>query len=199
MDPTSPTATPGHRKIPSHAKRVFHGVLFDVYQWDQEMFDGSHQTFEALRRIPSTEVILVDGEQIIIAEQEQPGRPPYLSLFGGQMRDDEPTDPLEHAKKELLEETGFEAEEWTYLEDTNFPMHKLDWHNYIFVARSPRKVQEPQLDVGEKIKLRHVSFDEFLRLAASEIHWGPLPDLFNKVPNPEGAARLRDIVMKGAQ
>ncbi len=34
--------------IPDHATCVFRGMLFDVYQWQQEMFDGSIETFEML-------------------------------------------------------------------------------------------------------------------------------------------------------
>lgn len=44
-------------KIPSHAVKVFSGVIFDVYQWQQELFNGETATFEALRR-PSTVVII---------------------------------------------------------------------------------------------------------------------------------------------
>ncbi len=44
-------------KIPSHAVKVFSGVIFDVYQWEQELFNGNVSTFEALRR-PSTVIII---------------------------------------------------------------------------------------------------------------------------------------------
>lgn len=33
-------------KIPSTAKRVFKGIIFDVYRWEQEMFDETTSTFE---------------------------------------------------------------------------------------------------------------------------------------------------------
>jgi hypothetical protein len=33
-------------KTPKGAKLAFRGVVFDVYQWKQRMFDGSYQTFE---------------------------------------------------------------------------------------------------------------------------------------------------------
>lgn len=36
--------------IPEQAGCVFHGEIFDVYQWQQEMFDGSYERFEMLRR-----------------------------------------------------------------------------------------------------------------------------------------------------
>ena len=42
--------------IPANAKKVFHGVIFDVYQWEQEMFDGTKEIFEKLKR-PDTVVV----------------------------------------------------------------------------------------------------------------------------------------------
>ena len=37
-------------KIPKNATKVFSGKTFDVYQWEQEMFDGSKKIFEKLKR-----------------------------------------------------------------------------------------------------------------------------------------------------
>ena len=61
--------------MPENAKCVFKGEIFDVYQWEQEMYDGTKATFEKLKR-PDTVVVfpvLPDG-QIILTEQEQPGK-----------------------------------------------------------------------------------------------------------------------------
>ncbi len=180
-------------KIPPHAQRVFHGILFDVFQWKQKLFDGSTKTFEALRRIPSTDVILVDGDEIIIAEQEQPGRAPFLSLFGGQLDDGEA--PLAGAKRELLEETGFEAVEWQLIEVANFPWAKLEYQCHLFVARQPIKVREPLLDGGERIIQKRVNFDEFMLLAATTLQWDPPLGLFQKIPNPERTKTLRRLLL----
>jgi len=37
-------------KLTSQAQRVFKGIIFDVYQWKQKMFDGSQGIFEMLKR-----------------------------------------------------------------------------------------------------------------------------------------------------
>src|SRR3989344_9504870 len=97
--------------MPDNAKRVFKGVIFDVYQWEQEMFDGSKATFEKLKR-PDTVVIfgvLPDGK-IILTEQEQPSKEPFIGATGGRV--DEGEEILAAAKRELLEESGYEAEEF---------------------------------------------------------------------------------------
>jgi hypothetical protein len=62
-------------QIPENAKRVFEGKTFDVYQWEQEMFDGKTKIFERLQRNHSVDVIAVSAEgKIYILEERQPGR-----------------------------------------------------------------------------------------------------------------------------
>ena len=33
------------RLVPKNAKKVFTGEIFDIYQWQQEMYDGSLSIF----------------------------------------------------------------------------------------------------------------------------------------------------------
>ncbi len=47
------------KTIPEQAELKFHGVIFDVYQWPQEMFDGSTETFEMLRRADTVKIIAI--------------------------------------------------------------------------------------------------------------------------------------------
>ncbi|PJC53414.1 MAG: hypothetical protein CO029_02850, partial [Candidatus Magasanikbacteria bacterium CG_4_9_14_0_2_um_filter_41_10] len=69
--------------IPEQAKKVFSGVIFDVYQWEQELYDGSKATFERLTRPATLQVIAeVDG-RIAMSDEEQPAKGRFLSLLGG--------------------------------------------------------------------------------------------------------------------
>ncbi len=190
--PTSPSASSGHGKIPSRATRVHTGIIFEVYQWQQTMFDGSVGTFEAVRRVPGTEIIIADGDEILIAEQEQPGAPRYLSLFGGRIEPDE--DPLESAKRELLEESGYTAERWELVERSNSPWSKFDWVTYLYLASDPHEVQEPTLDAGEKITVRRVSIDEFLELGRTEIRWKHPAALYQWTTAPDAKERLTSLL-----
>ena len=52
--------------IPDEAEKVFNGVLFDVYQWQQEMYDGSYATFERLRRADTAAVICITDDDMHI-------------------------------------------------------------------------------------------------------------------------------------
>ena len=95
--------------IPENAKKVFDGVIFDVYQWEQKMYDGSVAVFEKIKRLDTTVIVAIDeNNNFIITHQEQPGRDkPFLSNPAGRIEGGE--NPLEGAKRELLEETGYES------------------------------------------------------------------------------------------
>ena len=149
--------------IPDNAKRVFKGVIFDVYQWEQEMYDGARTIFEKIKRSDTVIVfpVLPNGK-IILTEQEQPGSEPFIGATGGRV--DKGEDVLDAAKRELLEESGYEAEEFI-LWDAQQPMNKIDWAVYTFIAKGLKKVGDMNLDGGEKIKLFPVTLDELIDIA----------------------------------
>jgi 8-oxo-dGTP pyrophosphatase MutT (NUDIX family) len=162
--------------LPPDAKRVFQGIIFDVYQWEQKMFDGSTATFERLKR-PDTVVVipvLADG-RIVMIEEQQPGRPPFITFPGGRVDQDE--DPTAAAKRELLEETGCVTNEDPVLWEAVQPVSKLDWAVYTFVAGNCRHAEEPNPDAGEKIKLKFLTFDEMLDVTTAPSHRGPEMEL----------------------
>lgn len=148
-------------KIPEHAKRVFQGSIFDLYQWEQPMFDGSTVIFESIKRPGTILVIPTQDQKIFIADEEQPGKPQYLTLLGGRQEANE--QPLESAKRELLEESGLTSTDWELykvLESSG----KFDWQIYLYLARNCQKTTEPALDPGEKITVKAVSFNQFIEI-----------------------------------
>lgn len=149
--------------IPEHAKKVFEGIMYDTYQWEQEMYDGTKKTFEKLKRLDTVVVfpVLPDGK-IILTEEEQPRTETYITTTGGRV--DRGEDILTAAKRELLEESGYEAEEFI-LWDAQHPVKKIDWVIYTFIAKGLKKVSDAELDGGEKIKFFSVSLDDLIDLA----------------------------------
>jgi ADP-ribose pyrophosphatase len=95
--------------LPANAQLVFKGVIFEVWQWEQEMFDGTKETFERIWRSPTVEVIAAVGDKILIEEQSQPDRKNIISLASG--RADQGEDVMAEAKRELLEETGYASDD----------------------------------------------------------------------------------------
>ena len=153
-------------KIPENAKKVFDGMIFDVYHWEEQMFDGSTGIFEMLKRANTAMVIAITTEgKIIITDEEQPGRPPFYGTPGGRLEENE--DPEEGAKRELLEETGYTSDSWLLWKEVS-PVHKIDWTIYTYIARNCQKVAEPHLDAGEKISIKEVTFEEFLEIVFHE-------------------------------
>jgi ADP-ribose pyrophosphatase len=147
--------------LPPHAKRVFKGEIFEVWQWEQEMFDGTTEIFENIWRYPSVEVIAVVGDKIIIEEQDQPDRKDIISLVSG--RADQSEDMLAEAKRELLEETGHQSDDWQLLWKERAEGKVLhDVH--FFVARNCVQIQGQNLDAGERITTQLISFDELVAL-----------------------------------
>lgn len=159
---------PNYRKstIPENAKRVFEGEIFDVYQWEQELYDGSKAIFEKLTRPDGAFVyaVLADG-RVLLVEDTQPGRDMVLCAPGGRIESGET--PEEGAKRELMEETGYSVESLELLYPRQ-PLSKIDWMQYVFIGKGAKKTGEPHLDGGEKVVPRIVSFDELIALAISE-------------------------------
>src|SRR6185503_10507816 len=127
--------------MPADAKLVFKGKIFEVYQWQQKMFDGSFETFERLKRSDTAVVVPITQEgEIMLIEEEQPGRPPFVTFPGGRKSGIE-EDPLFAAKREFLEETGYASDDWM-LWNAVQPTSKIDWAIYTFVARGCKKIGE---------------------------------------------------------
>lgn len=144
------------------AKKVFSGVIFDTYQWEQEMFDGSTATFERISRNPSVECIaVVDDNKIITLEQTQPDRDWYPSLPGGKI--DKGEEPIQAVARELLEETGYASESFELYR--HYTGHsKIYFPEYIFIAKNCKKIADQNIESGEKINVKLSSFDDFLNM-----------------------------------
>ncbi len=131
--------------IPEHAQKVFEGIMFDVYQWEQKMFDGSAATFEKLVR-PDTVVVfpVLPNGNILLTEQEQPEKEPFIGAAGGRV--DKGEDILDAARRELLEETGYTAEKFWSIETfrglfTHFPTtHKSPYTVDLFAIHDVRQL-----------------------------------------------------------
>jgi len=166
--------------IPKEAECKFRGELFDVYQWPQELFDGSKATFEMLKREDTVVIIAVltaeeqkrlgkvtDDEpaedKIVITYQTQPHQDWFYDYPGGRHDNPEETE-LEAAKRELREETGLSFRDWKLVE-VHQPFTKIDWLVYTFVATGLVEQTEQGLDAGEKIEVLEVTLSELREYA----------------------------------
>lgn len=154
--------------LPSNAKLVFTGEIFEVWQWEQEMFDGTTETFERIWRQPTVHVIATVGDKLLIEEQDQPDRKNTVNLVAG--RADKSENMLEEAKRELLEETGYQSDDWQLL--FMHGQHEKVLHDvHFFIARDCKKIRKPKLDPGEKIQPKLIDFESFIMLTEEPRFW----------------------------
>ncbi len=183
----------GAKLIPASAQRVFKGVIYDVYQWQQKMYDGSLQTFEMLKRPDTVKVIAVKDDKIVILKQKQPDSDSYFYDLPGGRHDEEDEDELQAAKRELLEETGMTFKNWQLL-DVSQPHGKIEQFIYVFLATGLKSQTEQKLDAGEKIEIKLIDLQELKNLS-QKFNARYLPkEIFQKVDTIEDLISLPEFV-----
>ncbi len=151
--------------IPKNGKCVFSGIRFSIYQWEQQLFDGSYSTFEKAKRRSSVSLLpIVDKSKIILTKQSQPGTKPFYSCVGGVVDDNERIE--ETAKRELLEETGMKSKKLKFWYSEQ-PTGVIEWSVYWFIAKHCSVVQPTTPDSGEKIEILKVNFEDFFEIVIS--------------------------------
>lgn len=175
--------------IPDNATCVFKGVLFDVFQWGQELFDGSSATFEALRRPDTVSVIAVIDDKLLLMEEEQPRKRAIATFPGGRV-DSSDESILEAAKRELREETGYELTRWK-LVDVCQPYSKIEWFVHTFVVWGDVEKGSHQRDPGERISISLKDFTVVKSMAINEVGYiGEDRKLFKSIDGIEDLVAL---------
>ncbi len=155
------------KPLPDHAKKVFQGRIFAVWQWEQELYDGSFATFERLSRPDYVfGVGVLENNQILFLHDEQPDREPVLTPAGGKV--DPGESPEEALRREFLEETGYgigEVKPWFAYR----PSSKMEMVTYGYIARGLTRQEEPHLEPGERIREIAYSFEDFLKLGQNSM------------------------------
>ncbi len=136
-------------------EHVIHdGPRFVVRQGRFRHGDGSETEREWVDAPDAVAIVAYDEEQLYLVRQprEAIGRADILELPAGLM-DVEGESPLDTAKRELREETGFEAADWvhatTYFSSSGF----TDEQVHVFLATGLTKVGEADAEGDERIEL----------------------------------------------
>lgn len=108
-------------------------------------------------------IALTPENNIVLVEQYRAGvHQSSLEIPGGMA--DPGEDPIEAAKRELLEETGFSSAKWTKIGKTSSNPAILNNFTHLYLAENCQKVQEQQTDGNEDIAVHIIPLQEFLQL-----------------------------------
>lgn len=134
------------------SEQVFRGVLLDVRRDRVRLPDGAESVREYIRHPGAVVVIALheDGRVIVERQYRYPLRRAFLELPAGKIEPDEDIELC--ARRELREETGFEARDWTYVGVFHPCIGYSDERIEVFVARGLEHVGNA-LDDGEFLEV----------------------------------------------
>ena len=111
-------------------------------------------------------VALTKNEEVVLIQQYRHGIRDVLWEFPGGVVEDE-EDPVDGAKRELLEETGYAASQVIEVARL-YPNPALQTNTlFCYLALDAERVSEQSLDAGEDIEVHLVPLEEVVRMAKS--------------------------------
>lgn len=157
---------------PLASENVWRGKLLDVRRDTVRLPDGRQATREYIVHPGAVVIIPVldDGRLLFERQHRYPIRATVLELPAGKI---DPGEAIEAtARRELREETGYEATGWRHLGVMHPCIGYATERIEIFLATGLRKVAEQQLDEGEFLSLLSLSLEQ----AAAGVRAGEITD-----------------------
>ena len=144
-------------------KKVYRVTLADGSSRLCEQITKNKRNGDAVIILPIT----TDGNFVMILESRPNTEEDVVAEFPAGMVDPG-EEPIASAKRELLEETGYEAEELYELECHYQDQGCSKANIRIFVAVGCKKVQEQRVEDSEKIECFEMTYDEILKMLRGE-------------------------------
>ena len=150
-----------------HSTSIFKGRVISLKVDEVTLPNGKTSNREIINHPGAVAVIaLTDDNKIILVEQYRKAlERSIIEIPAGKLEKGE--EPLETAKRELEEETGYVAEEITYLQSFATSPGFADEIIHLYVAKHLSVVEEKkQLDEDEFVELLEVTLEEAEQLVA---------------------------------
>ena len=144
-------------------EQVFDGALLKVHRDTVRLPDGSSGAREYIRHPGAVAIVpLFDDGRVLLERQfRYPHAREFIELPAGKLDPGEPH--LDTAKRELLEETGYVAGQWTHLGVIHTAIAYTDEAIDLFLARK-LTLKKRNLDQGEFLEVLTVPFDEAIAM-----------------------------------
>jgi ADP-ribose pyrophosphatase len=143
-------------------QEIYNGKIIRVIKDDVELANGIRTTREVVYHKEAVAVVAVDeNNKILLVTQ-------YRYAIGKDLQElpaglvDEGEEPLDAAKRELLEETGCRAARWELLTSAYTSPGSHNEKIYVFSASDLSRVADQRLDKDEILTFSQVPFSQAL-------------------------------------
>ena len=145
------------------SEEIYDGKIIKVRKEKVELPDGRLATRELIGHPGGVGIIAVDGDGkvFMVTQYRIAAKSEMLEIPAGKMEYGE--DPLECGARELIEETGYKAEEFTHLGEYYATPGYCEEKLNIFLARKLTFVGQ-NLDDGEFLNVSKYSLDELYQM-----------------------------------
>ena len=144
-------------------EQVFDGKLLKVYRDVVRLPDGSAGAREYIRHPGAVAIVALfdDGRILLERQYRYPQRREFIEIPAGKLEPNEPH--LETAKRELLEETGYSAQQWRRIGVVHTAIAYTDEAIDLFLAKQLSK-GSARLDQGEFLETLIVPFSQAIEM-----------------------------------